>query len=306
MRRIILLCGLLLATVWAFWPTLADMAHKWSTDDHYTHGYLVPVFAGVLLWLRRDQFDVAQLGTSWWGIVPIVASAVLRLASAYLNLDWLDGLAFLLCLSGICLVVGGPHVIRWAFPSVGFLVFMVPLPYTVERAMSLPLQRLGTAVSVYVMQTLGLPALSQGNIIEVGEHQVKVAEACSGLRMLVVFFALSAAVALLIDRSIWTRFIVLASAVPIALISNITRITVTGILYELVSSHVANFVFHDLAGWLMMPLGLGLLWCELALLSRLFHEDEDEEPLDILMPKLDSEIDGAVGASEPQVGITTT
>lgn len=75
MRRIILLCGLLLATVWAFWPTLADMTHKWSTDDHYSHGYLVPVFAAVLLWLRRDRLVVARLGMSWRGMVLIVASA---------------------------------------------------------------------------------------------------------------------------------------------------------------------------------------------------------------------------------------
>jgi exosortase/archaeosortase family protein len=95
-------------------------------------------------------------------------------------------------------------------------------------------------------------------------------EACSGLSMLMIFFALSTAVALLIRRPWPERALLVASALPIAILSNIIRITVTGVLHKTAGSEVADLVFHDLAGWLMMPLALGMLWTELRLLNWVF------------------------------------
>jgi len=86
----------------------------------------------------------------------------------------------------------------------------------------------------------------------------------------VVFFALATAFAVVVRRPWVDKVILLASAVPIALASNILRITLTGVLYECgVAGETAHLFFHDLAGWLMMPLALGLLWVELKVLSRL-------------------------------------
>jgi exosortase/archaeosortase family protein len=110
-------------------------------------------------------------------------------------------------------------------------------------------------------------------VILLNEVEIGVVEACSGLRMLVIFFALSTGVALLTRRPLWEKTLLVASAIPIALMANITRITATGILHELdVGSAVTNAVFHDLAGWLMMPLGLALLGIELTLLNSLLLE----------------------------------
>ena len=97
--------------------------------------------------------------------------------------------------------------------------------------MANPLQRIGTISSSYLLELVGIPAVTEGNVIILSEVNLGVVEACSGLRMLITFFAASAAVALLSKGSIWTRLLLFASAVPIALIVNILRITVTGILY---------------------------------------------------------------------------
>ena len=88
--------------------------------------------------------------------------------------------------------------------------------------------------------------------------------------MLIVFFALATAFVLVVRRPWPDKLLLLASAVPIALVSNIARITLTGVLFETgVSSEAAHAFFHDAAGWLMMPFALVLLWVELRLLSRL-------------------------------------
>jgi len=106
-----------------------------------------------------------------------------------------------------------------------------------------------------------------------------VVEACSGLRMMMLFVAVCFATAFLWKRPILDRVIIILSAAPIALAANIARIVLTGTLHELVSHRAADTLFHDLAGWFMMPLACLLLWAEIALLSRLLVQPTISAPL---------------------------
>jgi exosortase len=208
-----------------------------------------------------------------------------RLLGTYFHYVWVEQVSLLPCLAGVFVLLGGRAAWNWSWPAVGFLLYMIPLPYRVETAMSGPLQRLATLASTFVLQTLGLPALAEGNVILLNEVEIGVVEACSGLRMLVIFFALTTAVAMVSRRPIWEKIVMVASAVPIALFCNLIRITVTGILHEKVSSEVANAVFHDLAGWLMMPLALGMLWAEFRLFSVLLVEGGGAGPINRPSPR---------------------
>jgi exosortase len=267
---VVAFAGPLACLLWAYWTTLAEAASRWSADASYSHGYLVPLFAVALLWLRREYMPANLLQPNWLGLLLLAAGIGLRLFSSYFFYVWLDPISLLPCLAGIVLLIGGWPVFRWAWPSVLFLAFMIPLPYRYAGLMARPLQEFATVVSTFLLQALGVPALAEGTVILLSEVEMGIVEACSGLRMLVVFFALSTAVALLMKRPIWEKWIVVASAVPIALACNVLRITATGVLHEHVSSEVANAVFHDFAGWLMMPLGLGMLWLEQKILVKLW------------------------------------
>jgi exosortase len=262
--------ALLAGVTWVYWSTLTESAERWANDPQYSHGYLVPAFAVALLYLRRRMVSMERLLPSWWGLPLLAAGIGMRLIGTYYYYVWLDAVSLLPCLAGLGLMMGGAQVLRWAWPAIAFLVFMIPLPYRLEVMLGEPLQRLATAVSTFSLQTLGLPALAEGTTILLNDVRINIVEACSGLRMLVIFTALASAVALLVRRPLWEKLIILSSAVPIALISNITRITVTGVLHHRVGSAVADAVFHDLAGWLMMPFALGLLAAELVVLKHLF------------------------------------
>jgi exosortase len=195
-------------------------------------------------------------------------------------------MSFLVSITGGVVLLGGGPAWRWSWPALGFLLFMLPLPFQLEAALSHPLQRLATAASTYGLQTLGLPALAQGNIIIIDDLKIGVLEACNGLSMLLTFFALSTAMALVIRRPLATKIVLVWSAVPIALVLNVARITVTGVLHRTVGSAIANAVFHDLAGWLMMPLALGFLWLELLLLARLLIWAETTGPVPVIASPL--------------------
>ena len=267
------------ALAWAYWPAGEEMVRRWLRDPQYSHGFLVPVFAAFVLWARRGTLPAAPLAGSWWGLPFLTLAAAVRLAGAYFYFPWLDGWSLVPCLVGLCLLLGGGPALRWFWPAVALLLFMLPAPYQVEVMVTHPLQRLATDVSTYTVQMLGYPALAEGNVILIGDLRIGVLEACSGLGMLYTFFALSTAVALVIARPLGDRLFIFLSAVPVAVLMNVLRCTVTAVLHVVAGSAVANAVFHDLAGWLMMPLALAVLWLELKVLDRLFVEPPPAGPV---------------------------
>ena len=263
-----LLVASLATVVWAYWTTLKDVAERWTTDPQYSHGFLVPLFSAYLLWTRRGMLVAAELTPRWWGAGIVALAVALRLIGHFFYQPWLDAGSLLICLAGIAAAAGGRCVLVWSGPAILFLIFMLPLPYGVQSILGGALQRVATVISTYTLQTIGVPALSEGNVILLSETKLGVVEACNGVSMLITFFALAAAVAILVPRSRVEKIVIVASAIPIAVLANVTRITVTGLLYEASRSDLARIVFHDLAGWLMMPLALGMLLVELFILSR--------------------------------------
>jgi exosortase len=254
-----------------------DMALRWSTDPTYSHGYIVPLFALGLLWLKRKEMLSTPLQPNWWGVLLIVLAAAIQLTGSFLYFRWLSGASLLVYLAGASVLLGGRRLLGLTWQAIAFLVFMIPLPYRVESALRNPLRRVATVASTILMQTIGLPATYEGNVIEViGRNdqiqKIGVAEVCSGLSMLMTFFALAAGLVLVIRRPLLDKIVILLSAPLIAIISNIIRITVTGILHVTIGEQVAEWVYHDVSGWLMMPLGVGLMWLEMKILENLFVE----------------------------------
>lgn len=279
----LLACGLFLVLLWSYWTTLGSMVSTWSNDPQYSHGFLVPIFAGIVLWSRRAQHPNIQLSFCWWGLLILAFGSIVRLIAAACYYEFLDGYSLLPTLIGLTVLFGGWRALHWSWPALCFVVFMVPAPFRVMTALAYPLQRFATVCSAFLLQTFGQPAVAEGNVIYLREHQLEVVQACSGLGMLVTFFALSAAASLIIQRRWQEKLVVFLSAIPIALLTNVLRITLTGFLYVLAGSAVAKAVFHDLAGWLMMPMGLFLLWLELKLLDNLFIPMESSAPLSVAL-----------------------
>ena len=266
--------GFLAVLLWMHWPSLTNMVGDWSSDPKYTHGYLVPAFSLGLLWIRRDRLASWAPRPSIWGVVLITIAAAVFFLGGMIVVPWFQGLALVLALLGWSVLVGGWTILKWTGPSVLFLVFMLPLPGRVETMLGLPLQSIATRCGVVLLQLLGVPAVNEGNTILLTTQTIEVAEACNGLAMLITFVAIATAFAIVIDRPAIDKALIVVSSIPIAIVCNVARITLTGYLHEKVGERIANLVFHDLAGWLLMPLALLLLWWELIYLSRLFPSEE--------------------------------
>ncbi len=269
------LAVLAVGLLWAFWPILVAMAERWSNDPRYAHGYLVPVFSLAMLWMRRSQIRGKRLRSSSRGLALIALGAVILLVDGYFRQGTIEGLALLAYLAGVAMVLGGWPALRWSWPSIMFLAFMIPLPWQLENALGLPLHWLTTLASTFTLQTLGLMAFAEGNMIQLNDAHIGVVEACRGLSMMLTFIALAVGMALIVDRPLLERIILVLSAIPVALVANIARITVAGILHETISGQIADkFYYHDLAGWVMIPFALVLYWCEIWVFSHILVEAE--------------------------------
>ncbi|HET6576158.1 MAG TPA: exosortase/archaeosortase family protein [Fimbriiglobus sp.] len=255
---------------WAFLPTILWMADKWSSDPQYSHGFLVPLFSGYLLWraAREGKLTPGTPAVLIGGLMLVVAAGMRWLAGGLL-FHQLDCLALLLSLAGLAAATGGVKLTRVAAPAILFLIFMIPLPYDVERNVGGPLKAVATEASTFLLQTLGYPAIAEGHVILIDEVRLGVVDACSGLKMLMTFAAFAVGAVLLTDRTRFEKLMVLLGIVPIAVVANALRITATGVAYTLTDEKSTLDFLHDLHGWLMMPVGLALLGLQLWCLSRL-------------------------------------
>ncbi|MBA4107270.1 MAG: exosortase [Pirellula sp.] len=265
--------GCLTAAVIVAYENMIRFTATFWAKDMYSHGYIIPFFAAYLFWIRKRPLRDAAPLDRWIGVGVVAASLGLRIFAAYFDYNNFERVSFIGALLGVCLIAGGRSMFKWAWLPIAFLAFMYPLPSLIENTLLMKLQMYASIFSTWTLQVLGVSAARQGNTINVDtlDEALEVAEACSGLRMLTIFGAMSVALVMIIDRPWWDKLIILLSAIPIALASNVIRIVATALLYMAFGQDTPwlNKIIHDWAGFAMMPIGLGLLWIELAILSRL-------------------------------------
>lgn len=262
----------------AYVPCFESLVFQWNRDPNYSYGFFVAPIAALIFWSRRGLVDRAKLVPRWWGPLPLMAVVASRVPLFEWNQQYVEMATIPLVVAALVLALGGWHLLRVALPSVVFLFLMLPLPQSVNVLMSRPLQTVATLGSVAVLELMGMPVVSEGNVIVIGAAPLEVARACNGLSMLLSFVTLIAATVILVRRPVWERVLLLLSAVPIALVSNVLRIVATALAYHLLGPEAGEKMMHDLAGYAMMPIALALVFLELRVLSWLFVDVEDAGP----------------------------
>ncbi|MGB2985351.1 MAG: exosortase [Phycisphaerae bacterium] len=257
--------------VWAFWYTIADLWYVWQHRGDYSAGQLVPLAAVYMIAVRRRALNGLRLTFGLPGIGVFAVGLVSNLLGNYYLYSSLENLGLVLCANGLAMILLGWRGYKRVWYPLMFLLLMIPLPGRVHDAVMLPLQGFSACVSTGILEILGIPTQRYGHILEVGGHQVAVAEACNGLRMALAFLIVAGIVAYLVPRPRWQKLTVVLSSLPIALTCNITRIVVTACLFGAGYGWLAQGTLHEVAGLLMMPVALCLILLELWLLHTL-HE----------------------------------
>ena len=239
-------------------PVLSRLVLQWSTDDDMSHGFFVPLISAFIVWQRREELMAIKPRPNWWGLAVVLYGAIqLLLATLGAELA-LARSAFVITLIGMVWLLGGTRMLReLAFPLF-LLFFMVPIPSVIYSRITFPLQILASQLADGALTVLSVPVLREGNILELPNQRLSVVEACSGIRSLLSLTFLALVYGYFFERRLWLRVTLFLATVPIAIVANGSRVTLTGVLTQ-VKPELAEGFFHTASGWVIFMVALVIL-----------------------------------------------
>lgn len=267
----ILIIGILF---WYFFnEEIGKIVYRWGDDSNWSHGYLIPFFSLYLLNQHKKKLLSSKFTRNYLGLICIILCLFVFYPLNYVHfqIGYALPLIMIAALGSIVLFFGGWKLIKYSWLPVAYLVFAVPLPERLYKSFTGPMRIWAAQIATALLNLVkDLEATVSGVVIDVIYKGAKldpplnVAEACSGMRLLMAFLALGVAMAYLHYRPIWQRVILLASTIPIAILCNVVRVTITGFIYILWDPKYAQGGYHDMLGFLMLFLAFaiygGLAW----------------------------------------------
>jgi exosortase len=259
---------LLLLTAWLYSALLIRLAQQWWQDPNYTHGFFVPVFSLFLLWDGRAKLAALRIQPSWWGLVILVFALIMMVLGTISSGFFMSRVSLLLLICGMVVFLAGwRHLAAITFP-LAFLILMIPSSTLVDQ-ITFPLQILASKTATFLLNLIGVSAFREGNIILLSTARLEVAEACSGIRSLFSLITLTVIYGYLAETKTMVRVLLALIAVPVSILANALRITLTGLVVNYWGLEGAQGTMHLLSGWLIFAASLLLIFF-LHRLSRIF------------------------------------
>jgi exosortase len=268
-RHTIALIVIILLIAGLYWRVLADLVSDWWTDPDYKHGFLVPVFVGYVLWRERGRYKAIPCAPNNWGAVMMLFAIALLLGGTLAADAFISRVSLGVLLAGMILYLWGKKILRaLAFP-LGYVAFMIPLPLLLYNQLTFPLQLLASRLAAALIEMTGVPVFREGNILSVPHYSAEVAVACSGIRSLLTLIAFSVAYGYLAESRPSVRAALVLLTIPLAVLANAARITLTSLLGYKFGPPWAEGFTHLFSGWLVFLFALLLLIPLCSLLNRI-------------------------------------
>lgn len=266
-----------------YWQ-FAKLVEAWMHDPNWSHGFIIPLFSLYLVYSRRDELLSAPRRSCWWGLPILIGAIIGQVLCVFpLKNDWSYQLVMLVVMFGAVLLVAGPTVAKLAWLPIFYLAFAFPISPSLYEAIAYPLQELAAKTAIALLSLFGVKIASMGGVAMditsfTGQHHsLTVAEACSGVRSLMAYLALSAAMAYLKDRPVWHRVVFVLSAVPIALACNVLRVLITCEMFVIDKAQLGQDFMHEFTGILMLIPALGMLLLVGWALDSLYVEEDETD-----------------------------
>ncbi|HIB50506.1 MAG TPA: exosortase [Phycisphaerales bacterium] len=276
---------LAVAFAWIFWDFL--QRQFWFAVEQqadWGHTLVIPFIAGYFVWLCKDKLLREPFQRAWLGLIPVILGlawySLCALGPTAMHHHNLMGAGVASTFAGLVLFLFGWRAMRYLwFPLLYLFVFALTISDRFMEVITFELQDIASVGSYYGLSFLGLDVTRAGNTLEIfydgNTYPLNIAEACSGMRMLMAFFALGVAMAYTSLNYVWQQIILVVLAIPTAVFVNILRVMTLGLL-SIADSGFAAGDFHTFVGtlWLIPAflIYLGIVW----VLKNLLIEEEEE------------------------------
>jgi exosortase len=257
----------LLTAIWLLYHQVAfRLVQQWLADPDYNYGLLVPLLAAGVVWKERAHLKKLTPVPSWTGLLVVLGSLALLVVGVLGAENFLQRTSLIFLLAGLVVQFRGWRYFRaLLFPWLT-LFLAIPLPALIYNQIGLPLQFLASRLGAALLGLTGLPVQCEGNVIILPAVTLEVAEACSGLRLLLSLVTLSIFYAYFFEKNLRRRILLVACSIPIAILANGLRILGTGVMSHYWGAEWAEGVLHSSTGVLVFAFS----FVALALLRRFF------------------------------------
>ena len=241
---------LVVAVALLYAPVLDRLVRQWYADPEYSHGFIVPLISGFVVWRKRDLLAaVPEKPAVFLGLSTVLISLALLFVGSLGAELFLTRVSLVLIAVGLTLYFQGlPMLRQLAFP-IGFLLLAIPLPALIYNQIVFPLQLLASQMATGILDvTHAMPILREGNVLILPNSTLEVVEACSGIRSLFSLITLAIGYGYLVEKSTLLRCLLVLGTVPVAVIANATRVMITALLCYYVDPSAAEGLTHEFSG----------------------------------------------------------
>lgn len=237
--------------------TVLQLVGVWRTNDSYSHGPLVPLVALALAWRNRERLRAAPAQPDARGLLMVAVACLLLVVGMRADVFALEGWSLVVMAFGLALTfLGAARTRVLAFP-IAYLGFMLTFPPVLVNQLSFALKEVTVAISTRLAEALGVLLRRDGMSLYLAGGELRVENPCSGLRSLIALLATGAVFAYLQPGSAWRRVLLFLSAVPVAMMANVVRITLLLLVAHYVGVREATGRFHDVSGIVLYAVALG-------------------------------------------------
>jgi exosortase len=273
------------------WWQFGLLLPKWY-EPNWSHSSLIPLFSLFLVFQRRSEFLLAPRRVCLWGLPIVILGIVLSLArmlgGVLPGAIYVSHVSILIVAIGLVLYLAGPRMAKLAWLPIFFLLFAIPIPDNFYTRLASPLQDFAAKASAAIMSLLGVGISAIGSSLRVETvagssapyHDLEVVEACSGVRSLMMYMALGVAWAYLESRPAWQKIVLVLSAIPIAMVTNVARICITCEMNHIDKPRLGEGFMHEATGIIMLIPAALLFWLLSWILGKMMVETDEDEPSD--------------------------
>ncbi len=261
-RLIKLSCFAAIALAWlaVYYDVLWRLVDDWRVDENYSHGFLIPLVSAYAVWSQREELSTLPIHPRWLIGAALMLIAALMLFAGVMGAElYITRLSLVLSLVALTVYFGGWRWLRQLMFPIGLLFFALPVPNIIFNQIAFPLQLIASDYATRAIKLFGIPALREGNVIELAQMKLQVVEACSGIRSLVSLTALAVVYVYFFESKRWKQIALVIAVIPIAVAANAARVAVTGVLAHHYGIKTAEGFMHSFSGLAVFMVAVVLL-----------------------------------------------